>query len=108
MAKPAELDGMSIKELRELKVRIDIAIVEREKSERLGLRQKMMQLAADAGLTLDEILGGKSGKGSRSPVAVKYRNPDDSSQTWTGRGRRPVWLAEKLANRGASIEDFTV
>lgn len=27
-------------------------------------------------------------------VPPKYRNPDDRSQTWTGRGRMPLWAAE--------------
>ena len=27
-------------------------------------------------------------------VAPKYRNPADKSQTWTGRGRMPLWVAE--------------
>ena len=27
-------------------------------------------------------------------VAPKYRNPADKNQTWTGRGRMPLWAAE--------------
>lgn len=27
-------------------------------------------------------------------VAPKYRNPADMNQTWTGRGRAPLWAAE--------------
>ena len=34
MAKPVDLDGMTPKELRELKSRIDVALVAREKFER--------------------------------------------------------------------------
>lgn len=108
MAKPVDLDGMTPKELRELKSRIDVALVAREKFERQELKQKMLELAAEAGLTLDEVLGGKSGKGSRGSVPVKYRDPEDASQTWSGRGRRPIWLAEKLAKRGSNIEDFAI
>lgn len=32
-------------------------------------------------------------------VAPKYRNPADASQTWTGRGKAPVW-AQALRNAG--------
>jgi len=28
----------------------------------------------------------------RAKVAPKYRNPSDANQTWTGRGRTPVWV----------------
>ena len=29
---------------------------------------------------------------TRAPAKPKYRNPADSSQTWTGRGRMPKWV----------------
>lgn len=38
------------------------------------------------------------------PVPIKYRSGE---QTWTGRGRKPNWLVEKLAT-GAKLEDFAV
>lgn len=38
------------------------------------------------------------------PVAIKYRSGEN---TWTGRGRKPKWLEEKLAT-GAKLEDFAV
>jgi DNA-binding protein H-NS len=38
--------------------------------------------------------GKKTAKPSdkRAKVAPKYRNPNDANQTWTGRGRTPVWV----------------
>jgi DNA-binding protein H-NS len=38
---------------------------------------------------------------------VKYVNPSDESETWTGRGHRPRWLKQKLAD-GHRVEDFLV
>jgi DNA-binding protein H-NS len=38
---------------------------------------------------------------------VKYLNPSDESETWTGRGHRPRWLKQKLAD-GHRVEDFLV
>lgn len=38
-------------------------------------------------------------------VKVKYR--DNASNTWTGRGSRPRWLREAVAN-GKSIESFLI
>ena len=43
----------------------------------------------------------------RRPVAAKYRNHDNSSQTWSGRGREPRWLAEKTA-AGRRREEFAI
>jgi DNA-binding protein H-NS len=38
---------------------------------------------------------------------VKYRNPDNPAQTWTGNGRKPAWLVEALAS-GKTLEDFAI
>ena len=43
----------------------------------------------------------------RKPVAARYRNRDNPAQTWSGRGREPKWLAEKIA-AGASREEFAI
>ena len=36
----------------------------------------------------------------------KYRNPEDPSITWSGRGRHPRWLNEGLLATGRVIDDF--
>ncbi|HIJ21774.1 MAG TPA: H-NS histone family protein [Gammaproteobacteria bacterium] len=33
----------------------------------------------------------------RAKVAPVYRNPDNHQQTWTGRGRTPLWVTEAEA-----------
>ncbi len=43
----------------------------------------------------------------RAQVKPKYRNPERPSQTWSGRGKMALWLAEKLYG-GALLEDFAV
>jgi DNA-binding protein H-NS len=107
MAATADLDRMSVKELRELLQRVDALIVDKQKSETLALREKMAALAAESGLSLEDIMGSSRG-GKKGSVAAKYRNPADPSQTWTGRGRTPIWLNEKLAKRGVKKEDFAI
>ena len=98
------IEKMNVKDLRELKGRIESAILSRQTKDKAELRARMAQLAEEAGLSLDEVLGtprkGGRGKGS---VAVKYRHPDNGTLTWTGRGRRPKWL-DGISN----IEKFRV
>ncbi len=36
-----------------------------------------------------------------------YRNPRNSAETWTGRGRQPKWLREALA-RGMRLADLAI
>ena len=104
--KESQLEKMNVKELRELRAKIDSAIALRQSKDKAELRQRMQEMADEAGLSLDEVMGGSrrgGTKGGKGSVAVKYRHPDDSAMTWTGRGRRPKWL-EGIAN----IEKFRV
>jgi len=48
---------------------------------------------------------GKSGK--RGKVAPKYKNPANSSETWTGRGRQPIWVKNYIEN-GGSMDQVTI
>ena len=110
MAKIA-LDTMSAKELIELQEDIAIAIVERKAEEKAALHGKLAALAAASGFSLAEVMGGngskrmvRAAKGGTAPV--KYRNPENPEETWSGRGRMANWLKDKIAKRGVKIEDF--
>lgn len=43
-------------------------------------------------------------KPQKAPVAIKYRHGEN---TWTGRGKRPLWIADYLA-KGGKIEALLV
>lgn len=46
-------------------------------------------------------LGLKVGKGAKtSRVTPKFANPANPGETWSGRGRKPGWVATFLANGG--------
>jgi DNA-binding protein H-NS len=40
------------------------------------------------------------------PVPVRYRD-NETGNTWTGRGRPPVWLAERI-QQGKTKEDYLI
>ena len=97
-----QLEKMPLKELIALEAKIKTAIDERRVSERAEMRAKMEEMAAASGFSVAELFGSRRGKGGKA--AIKYRNPKDPSQTWTGRGRRPHWLVEA----GGNIERFLI
>jgi DNA-binding protein H-NS len=100
------VDKMSLKELVALQARLEKAIAEARRRERSDIKEKIAALAADSGFSVAELLGtGRGLKGSK--VAPKYMNPDNKSETWTGRGRQPRWLVAKLA-KGAKLEQFMI
>ena len=41
------------------------------------------------------------------PVKAKFQNPDQPSETWSGRGKRPRWLDKQL-RIGKLIDDFQI
>lgn len=43
----------------------------------------------------------------RRMIPIRYRNPEDSNETWTGRGKQPRWLVAKL-EQGHSIDEFEI
>jgi DNA-binding protein H-NS len=97
-----QLEKMSLKELIALDAKVKAAIDEKRVSERHDLKAKLEDLARASGFNASELFGGKRGKGGK--VAPKYRNPKDPSQTWTGRGRRPLWIVEA----GGNIQRFLI
>ncbi|MFX8797513.1 H-NS histone family protein, partial [Acinetobacter baumannii] len=44
----------------------------------------------------------------RGTVAIKYRDPENPANTWTGRGRMPRWMAAATKKRGVKKEDFLI
>jgi DNA-binding protein H-NS len=99
------LEKMSYKELQDLELRLKKAKANAQERTRSEVRQKAEALIQSAGFRVSDIFGGRGGKGRT--VAAKYANPDDPSQTWTGRGRKPRWLAAKL-DKGDKIDKYLI
>ncbi len=101
------IDKFSLKDLIDLEHKVQKAIGNVKERERAELKQKIQAMAENSGFSVNDLFGGRgAGKGRSSGVA-KYRNPDNSSETWTGRGRKPNWLIARL-NKGAKIADFEI
>jgi DNA-binding protein H-NS len=108
MSRMKNLENMNHSELAAFRLRIDHLMLEKQSAEKAELREKMAELAKKHGLTVQEVFG-KSGrvKGNGS-VAVKYRDPKNPSNTWTGRGRMARWLVAATKGGKAKKEDFLV
>lgn len=104
--KDSQLDKMSIKELKELRSKVDKLIQSKHDQERSGLRERFKEMAEEAGFSLADIVGiARGGKGRGGSVAAKFVHPDNPQLTWSGRGRMPKWLSEKVKS-GISVETF--
>jgi len=97
-----DLSGYNLAELKGLHFDIDQEIQRRVRDERAQAAARIQALAADAGIPLDALV-----QDAAVPGVPRYRNPADSGQTWTGRGRQPRWIAEALAS-GRSLDEFKI
>jgi DNA-binding protein H-NS len=92
----AELDRMSTDDLWLLHVEVSQLLQQRIKQHKLQLDERLKQLEAPV-----------SGHRPYPQVFPKYRNPDQPSETWAGRGKQPRWLVAQLRS-GRRIEDFSI
>jgi DNA-binding protein H-NS len=104
MKSPMNLKSMSIDKLSKLKEQVDAALSTKALEERRALQAQLGKLErfATSGL---RAKGGRGG--ARGAVAPKYRNPENPSETWAGRGLKPRWLAAALKS-GKKLEDFSI
>lgn len=103
MARLTGIEKMSYAELLEARDLIEAALGERKAAEARETKAKLRDLAEQAGFSLDELFGGRGKKTS----VVKFRNPKNPDETWTGRGRKPNWLVVAI-KKGAKLESFAV
>jgi len=98
------LDTMSYAELLQMEKRIARLKVEKQNKERNELRQRIIAMIKEQGFEIHDLFGkGRKGKGS---VAVKYRDPQNPENTWTGRGRMPRWMAAATKGGKVKKDDF--
>ncbi|MGR8931317.1 MAG: H-NS histone family protein [Gammaproteobacteria bacterium] len=94
----------------EIKALIDNAektLKERHTSKRKEVIAQIKELAASIGVSVEIVEGDKKPERKGAKVAAKYRNPADTSQTWTGRGLAPKWMQELLA-AGRDKSEFEI
>ena len=108
MARNGDVDKMSYAELADMEAQIARLKVEKQNAARIELREKLTGMAKQQGFDIHELFGkGQKGKG-RGKVAIKYRDPKNRENTWTGRGRMPRWLAAATKGGKAKKEDFLI
>lgn len=108
-----DFDKFTFSELLELKTKLDDTITKKKEAERVELINKMADLAKGAGFSLSELFGTTTPASKKAPgdkretVKPKYRNPNNHSETWAGRGREPKWVQDLLAT-GKTLEDLLI
>src|SRR4051794_29248279 len=102
MTRKLNLDAMSIDEMWQLHEEIGRLLSVRLTSEKRELEKRLAQLRREKEMRQLESPDGQPLRDAprerrKYPrVFPKYRNPQEPSETWSGRGKQPRWLAAAL------------
>lgn len=110
-----DLSTLNVEQLKDLLKKVPTEIKRRAEEASNAAREaaieKLKAVAREHGYSLEELAGTKKARkvstGVRKPVAPKYANPLNSSETWTGRGRKPLWVQDAL-NQGRTMESLVI
>jgi len=104
-----DISTIATPKLKSLMQEIEVELKKREKEDRKNAFSRMQDVAAEYGLTLDDVLGDKKKFTKREypALAPKYINPDNPEQSWNGRGPRPKWI-KTLIEGGKSLDELTL
>lgn len=106
-------ESLSEEELNLVIEKAQLALEQIKKNRFDEVIEQIRSLANSVGMSPEEIVmhmqrgGRRSSKGplGNTDSNVRFRNPDNPSQVWTGRGKRPNWLLQKI-EAGANLDDF--
>lgn len=98
-----DLDTLSKDELVQLKSDVEKAIKTIDVRRRAEAKKAAESIAKEYGYSLGDLV---SESGSSKGIA-RYCNPEDPSQTWTGRGRKPGWVIAAI-EAGKTMDDLEI
>lgn len=109
-----DLSPLTVEELEAVIVNANAMIAQHQTKKHHQAYLNVLQIASEQGMSIEELLTvGRRAEGRAKPampvkkVEARYRNPENHTETWTGRGRTPLWLAARLAE-GENLADFLI
>jgi len=102
-----EYSNLSESELQAVIENAENALKQKKTKKRKEVISQIKELAASIGVSVSINEDSAAVVKTVKKVAAKYRNPDDYSQTWTGRGVSPKWM-QALIKAGRDKSEFLI
>ncbi|MFM7084058.1 MAG: H-NS family nucleoid-associated regulatory protein [Hyphomicrobium sp.] len=102
-----KVEKLSLQQINILEAKIGAAKLKARNKAKADIKAKIDALLKGSGFTILDIYPNAARGRGRGKLSAKYANPDNSAETWTGRGRRPYWLVGKL-KKGKKLKDFLI
>ncbi|MFG6501447.1 MULTISPECIES: H-NS histone family protein [unclassified Sulfitobacter] len=101
----SELKAMPRKELEKLLADVKKALASAKARDQREAKKAAAKAAAEFGFSLNDIAETAAPlpkkktktKAAKKPSKPVFANPEDATQTWTGKGRQPNWYREQVA-----------
>ena len=90
-----DISSYSVSDLKSLQAQIAMQLESKQAAQLAGAKEQIMALAKEHGIDLKTLLSTAKAPGKKA--AIKYRDPNNSKNQWTGRGRAPGWVASMKA-----------
>jgi DNA-binding protein H-NS len=101
--KDHQLKSMSVDQLWELHEAVVVQLTNKIVAERAMLEARLRKLSSKT-VAANEM---KQERRCYPKVLPKYRNPDNRSETWAGRGKQPRWVKAQLRT-GKKLDDLLI
>lgn len=102
------LSKYSVSQLRALEVQVGDELKTRHFLSVSQAREQILHIARNVGLSVKQLVAIKTPKSREAkPAPMKYRNPNNVDQQWSGRGRQPIWV-KRWIESGNSLEDMRI
>jgi len=97
------LRSMSVDELWSLSEQVAWVLAKKIRAEKAKLEDRLRRI----GSASNSVTTPARERRPYPKVLPKYRNPENRSETWAGRGKQPRWLVAQLRS-GKKLEEFQI
>jgi DNA-binding protein H-NS len=97
------LEKMPTGKLQSLRAEVEAMIATKVAERRGELQSQLSELLKISG----QDNGTRLGRGKARSAGIKYRNPKNAEEVWSGRGRMPLWLGAQI-KAGKDRDDFLI
>jgi len=98
------LEGPYLKQLTGI---LNREIEARDKNRIQEVRLQIQRLAADVGMSIEDLMTLPKARAARAPLGMRFQHPTEPDKQWSGMGRRPEWVRAWI-DSGHSLAEASI
>jgi DNA-binding protein H-NS len=97
-----QLKSMSTDQLMDLYQKVQLTLADKLQAEKDKIQERLRRIRSVGGVVTTERV-----RRPYPPVFPKYKNPKNPTESWSGRGKQPLWVREQL-KAGKELDQFLI